>query len=97
MDDSISPPESDKVSANVELPIPIDTLSIGGIAPDVGDSVKIKATCVIVRTANDIAYARLESINDQPVEAPVVEPDPLVSEGERLENLSRSYGAIGNA
>ena len=97
MDDSISGQSSDTNVANVELPIPVDTITIGGIAPEVGDSVKIKATCTIVRTTNGIAWGRIETINDQPVEAPVVEPDPLVSEGERLESLSRSYGAIGNA
>ena len=96
MDDAISGPHSDKMSSNVELPIPIATLTIGNIAPEVGDPVKIKATCTIVRTANGIAYGRLDTINDQPIEAPVIEPDPLKDELSRLEEVSQSYGALGS-
>ena|SRR5688572_6017917 len=98
MDDSISSENTDLEAnpANIELPIPIDTLTMGGVAPDVGDPVKIKASCVIVRTTNGIAWGRIETINDLPVEAPVIEPDPLVDEGERLRNLSQTYGTIGS-
>ena len=95
MDDSISPDGGDDIKGSVELPVNIDTLHVGGIAPDVGDMVKIKATGVVTRTANNLAYVRIETINDQPMEGPAVEPDPLQSEGDRLEKLSQSYGAIG--
>lgn len=98
MDDSISS-DTGTIEANpgnIELPIPIDTLTMGGVAPDVGDPVKIKASCVIVRTTNGIAWGRIETINDLPVEAPIIEPDSLESEGERLRNLSQTYGTIGS-
>ena len=98
MDDSISPgADNDTVSSNVELPVNIDTLHVGGIAPDVGDMVKIIVKGSVTRTANETAWIKVETVNDQPYTAPAVDPDPLVSEGERLEKLSRSYGAIGSA
>lgn len=95
-DDSISPgSDNDALSQNVELPVNIDTLHVGGIAPDVGDLVKVTVKGTVTRTANETAWIKVETINDQPFTAPAVDPDPLVSEGERLEQLSRSYGAIG--
>ena len=98
MDDSISPgSDNDSLSQNVELPVSVDTLNIGGIAPDVGDPVKMTVKGTVVRTANGTAWVKIDTINDQPITAPAIEPDPMVSEGDRLRQLSESYGAIGNA
>jgi hypothetical protein len=94
-DDSISPGvDTDTKASNVEIPIPIDSLTVGGVEPEVGDPVKVKLTCTVVRTTNGIAWGKIDTINDLPMEAPVNEPNPLESEGDRLRDLSQSYGAI---
>jgi hypothetical protein len=96
MDDSISPDTaSDSLSYGAELPVPIDRLSIGGADPDVGDPVTFKVGGAVTRVVNETVYVRLETINDAPIEAPVVEPDPAVSEEERLRQLSQTVDRGG--
>lgn len=93
-DDSISPESgSDLQSENVELPVNLDTLSIDGTVPSVGDPVKLIVKGNVTRVVNKCAYVKPETINDQPME-PAIEPNPLKDEDSRLEEMSRQAGGI---
>ena len=88
-DDSISSSgSSDVASSNTELPMPVATLSVDGIAPDMGDPVTFKVSGSVTRVVNGVAYVKAETVNDQPMPGPVIEPDGS-SEMDRLERLSR--------
>jgi hypothetical protein len=96
LDSSITPDssESDTMSENVELPVDIDTLSIDGTRPAVGDQCDLKVTGTVTRLVNQMAYVKPDTINDQPMPAPAMEPNPALDEGTRLERLSRTAGEI---
>ncbi len=91
MDDSISPDSaSDTLKHNAELPVPVDTLSIGGQDPDVGDPVTFKVGGSITRVVNETAYVRIETVNDLEMRNPIVEPSDGVAESDRLRSLSET-------
>lgn len=91
MDDSISPDTaSDSLTYEAELPVAVDSLSIGGQDPDVGDPVSFKVGGSVTRVVNETAYVRIETINDAPVKAPIVEPNDGVLEEDRLRQLSQT-------
>ena len=69
--------------------MPVDTLSVDGIAPDVGDPVTFKVSGSVTRVVNGVAYVKAETDNDQPMPGPIVEPQDGSSEMDRLERLSR--------
>ena len=97
MDSTVSAdPEngSDTTNENVELPASVDSLSIDGTAPQVGDSVEVKVKGTVTRVVNDMAYIKPETINDTPMPAAPLEPSPDVGEGDRLAQLSQSAGAL---
>lgn len=95
MDDTISPSaESDVQTDNVELPVNIDTLTIDGTEPAIGDQVKVVVKGSVTRVVNKVAYVKPETLNDQPMEASILEPDPMESEQNRLRNLSQTVGQI---
>jgi hypothetical protein len=97
MDATIMPDsqkESDTMSENVELPVDLDSLSVDGTVPQVGDQVDCKVSGSVTRVVNKTAYVKPETINDQPLPATPIEPSPDVSEGERLKNLSDQAGSI---
>jgi hypothetical protein len=97
MDDTINPGAgSDTNAANVEIPVNVDTLTIDGTTPAVGDMVKLAIRGPVTRVVNAIAYVKPETVNDQPMPAPALEPDPMEGEGERLRQLSQSVGQIPN-
>src|SRR6266446_6523195 len=98
MDSSINPHsgnESDMSSTSVELPVDIDSVTIDGTAPEIGDQVDLKVTGNVTRVVNTIAYVKPSSINDQPVQEPAINPNPALDEESRLERLSHSAGMIG--
>ena len=91
MDDSISPgvASSDVASGLTEIPVPVDTLTIGGVDPDKGDPVTVKVDGDVTRIINGVAYVRVKRVNDQPLPGPVVEPTAGgEDEMDRLERLS---------
>lgn len=95
MDDTISPSaESDVQTDNVEIPVNVDTLTIDGTEPVIGDEVKVVIKGPVTRVVNRIAYVKPTIVNDQPMEASVLSPDPMESEQSRLRNLSQSVGQI---
>lgn len=97
MDDSITPDagQADTMSENVELPVDVQSLSIDGISPQVGDQVDLRVSGDVTRIVNNMVYVKPTTINDQPMPATPIEPNPAVDEGSRLESLSRSAGNIG--
>lgn len=95
MDDTISPSaESDVQTDNVEIPVNVDTLTLDGTEPVIGDQVKVVIKGPVTRVVNRVAYVKPDTVNDQPMEASVLEPDPMESEQSRLRNLSQSVGQI---
>lgn len=96
MDTSVSPDAPiDEASDNVEFPVSVDTLMVGGTAPSVGDTVDVKVGGTVTRVVNKIAYVKPDTVNDQPLPAPPLEPNPQVNEMDRLRNLSKQYGRPG--
>jgi hypothetical protein len=95
MDDTISPSaESDVQTDNVEIPANIDTLTIDGTEPAIGDQVKLVVKGSVTRVVNKVAYVKPETVNDQPMEASILDPDPMESEKDRLRGLSQTVGAL---
>jgi hypothetical protein len=97
MDDTISPSaESDVQTDNVEIPVNVDTLTIDGTEPALGDQVKVVIKGPVTRVVNKVAYVKPETVNDQPMEVSVLDPNPMESEKDRLRGLSQTVGAIPN-
>ena len=93
-DSSVNPPDStDEMSSATEFPVPIETLAIDGTRPQIGDNVDFKVSGTVTRMVNDVAYVKPSTVNDQPLPAPVIEPDDsMQSEGDRLRQLSQTVG-----
>lgn len=87
---------SDTMTENVELPVDLDSLSVDGTVPEVGDSVNLKVSGSVTRVVNKMAYVKPDSINDQPMPATPLETDPDVDEESRLRDLSSQTGSIPN-
>ncbi len=97
MDDSVNPDSgADTMSQDVELPVQIDSLSIDGTAPSVGDPVKLIVRGNVTRVVNDMAYVKPTEINDQPM-APALDPDPALPEDQRLRRLSETTNETPNS
>jgi hypothetical protein len=58
-----------------ELPVKIDTLSLDGTQPEVGDDVEVKVKGKVSRIRDDCAYVTLETANDEPIENPAKQPE----------------------
>lgn len=98
MDDTVTQSaDSDVQSDNVELPVSIDTLTIDGTEPSIGDEVKLVVRGPVTRVVNKVAYVKPAMVNDQPMPASVLDPDPMEDEKNRLRQLSQSVGQIPNA
>jgi hypothetical protein len=97
MDDTISPSaESDVQTDNVEIPVSVDTLTIDGTEPVIGDQVKVVIKGPVTRVVNRVAYVKPDTVNDQPMAASVLDPDPMESEKDRLRTLSQSVGPMSD-
>jgi hypothetical protein len=97
MDDTISPgADSDTQTDNVEIPVNVDTLTVDGTEPVIGDEVKVVIKGPVTRVVNRVAYVKPESVNDQPMPASVLDPDPMESEKDRLRSLSQSVGPMSD-
>ena len=91
MDDSISPDQAnDTLTHDAELPVPVDTLTIGDAQPEIGDPVTFRVSGSVTRRVNQTAYVRIDTVNDVPLKAPIVEPSDGVDEESRLRQLSQS-------
>lgn len=95
IDTSISPdPETgDRMTGNVELPVNVETITIDGIQPAVGDHVEVKVDGTVTRVVNSMAYVRPEMVNDQPMPSTPLQPDANENEMDRLDRLSRMSDA----
>ena len=91
MDDSISPSSAtDTLKQSAELPVPVDTLAIGEEQPEVGDPVSFRVSGSVKSVVNGVAQVTIELINDMPMKAPIVEPNPAVDEETRLRRLAET-------
>jgi hypothetical protein len=70
----------DNVEAGDELPVKIDTLSLDGTQPEVGDEVEVKVKGKVTRIRDDCAYVAIETANDNPIENPPDQPQDDMSE-----------------
>lgn len=86
---------SDESLANAEFPVPLDTLSVDGTNPAVGDTVSAKIGGTVTRIVNDMAYVKPETVNGEPLPKPPIAPNPAVDEKTRLMNLSKQADASG--
>ena len=57
----------DAVKIGSELPVPIDTLLLDGIRPEMGDRVTVEVAGTISSIRDECAYVKLETANDQPI------------------------------
>jgi hypothetical protein len=88
MDDSIDDVESveessvsgETVKVGSELPVPIDTLLLDGIRPEMGDRVTVEVEGTISKIRDDCAYVKLENANDQPIKSPATHPEDEMTE-----------------
>jgi hypothetical protein len=71
----------DNVEAGDELPVKIDTLSLDGTQPQVGDDVEVKVKGKVTRIRDDTAYVALETANDDPIENPPEQPEDMSEQG----------------
>lgn len=65
MDNSLDPMSGDSKSG--DLAVALDTLTIDGTNPKVGDSVDFKGSGTISEIKNATAFVKVETINDSPV------------------------------
>ncbi len=88
MDDPANADGGDQAGDNVEmgdeLPVKIDTLSLGGTDPEVGDEVEVKVKGKVTRIRDDCAYVALETANDMPIENPAAQPEDKMSEDDMM-------------
>ena len=98
MDDTIAPAAgADNQVGNAEIPCMVDSLSIDGIAPNVGDRVDIKVSGPVTRVVNKMAYIKPETVNDTPMPADPLEPNPMVDEKDRLRTMSQQTDMMGSS
>lgn len=96
-DSAISPSDaSDTQNDDVELPVDIDLITIDATQPEVGDMVDLKVGGKITRLVNGVAYVKPDTINNQPMPKTPLEPNPQVSEMDRLEQLSQTSGGMND-
>lgn len=96
MDAAIEPAqEEDQQTTEAEIPVSVDSLAIGDTAPEVGDHVTIKVEGSVTRIVNGQAYVRPDTVNDQPLEKPMIKPDPMQAEGDRLRKMSMMSDSQG--
>lgn len=83
MDNSIDDPaeessqEENQISAGMELPVKIDTLSVDGTQPEIGDDVEVKVTGTVKRIRDDCAYVAIDKANNEPIENPPAQPEDM--------------------
>lgn len=83
-DESIDNPEeetsegsSEYIKAGDELPVKMDTLSIDGSDPEVGDDVEVKVKGRVSRIRDDCCYVEIQTANDEPIENPAKQPEDM--------------------
>lgn len=96
MDDPAQADGGDQAGDNVEqgdeLPVKIDTLSLGGTQPEVGDEVEVKCKGKVTRIRDDCAYVALDTANGEPIENPPSQPEDG-SEGDMMDMASQADAA----
>ncbi len=88
--------DGDESLSNAEFPVSLDTLSVDGTNPQVGDNVEVKVGGKVTRIVNEDAYVKPETINGQPITKPPISPDDDKDEQSRLSDLSQQAGDIGS-
>lgn len=68
-DSSLDSAPDDSSNSQDDLAVDIDTLSIDGTRPSVGDSVDLKVSGSISKLVDNTAFVTPEQINDQPIPA----------------------------
>jgi|ERR1041385_227189 hypothetical protein len=72
--------EDNQISPGDELPVKIDTLSLDGTQPEVGDSVEVTVKGKVTRIRDDCAYVSIETANNEPIENPPSQPEDKMTE-----------------
>lgn len=81
IDNSIDPPAGGDLSDS-ELTCNVESLSVDGINPSVGDHVEVKVGGTVKQVVNGVATIKAETVNDVPMPIePVVDSDPDDSSG----------------
>ncbi len=83
----------DNVEMGDELPVKLDTLSLGGTQPEIGDDVEVKVKGKVTRIRDDCAYVALETANDEPIENPAAQPEDQSADD--LMSMSANADAAG--
>lgn len=73
MDNSLDPNSGDTDTSG-DIPVQIDTLTLDGTNPKVGDHVDLKVTGTVTQIKNSTAFVNPETVNDQPM--PPDQKDP---------------------
>lgn len=96
MDATVEPdPSADEQTYNAEIPVKVDALLVDGTEPSVGDNVDITVGGSVTRVVNGIAYVKPETVNHQPIPAPMLDTaDGTTAEQDyqRLNKLSQEVG-----
>lgn len=68
MDNSLDPNPGDSDTSG-DIAVQIDTLTLDGTQPKVGDHVDLKVTGTVTQIKNSTAFVNPETVNDQPMPA----------------------------
>lgn len=93
--DSITDNDSDEKLASAELPVDLNSLSVDGVNPEVGDQVKLKVEGNVTRVVNGTAWVKPIRINEMPLPDTPMVPNPAVDEKTRLMDLSHQADQAG--
>lgn len=66
MDSTIDPEPASSADTS-EIAVQLDTLTLDGVRPKVGDNVDFKVSGPILKIVNDMAVVRPEMANEQPI------------------------------
>jgi hypothetical protein len=87
----------ERLPADAELPVQIDTLQIDGQRPEVGDEVEFKVKGEVKRIVNDCVYVRPTEINDEPIEDASIKPANETPTADDLMSMSQQADQSGSA
>ena len=83
-------------SASSELQAKVDSLSIDGTAPSVGDTVELKVSGEVTKVLNGTAFVKPTMVNDMPVEDNEPdEPDTDMDDPRAMASMADQGGSYG--
>lgn len=85
---AVTPPDDN------DLQVKVDTLSIDGTNPEVGDQVEVKVKGSVTKVLNGTAFVKPEMVNDMPVEDNM--PDEAETPADNLGSMAANADASGS-